>query len=232
MKKIVLLIMMGWNFQGIAQTSQEMQYAAYIKVSKSMWERSISLAEKEFGPKSFQKVVAMYGLLNNTMAAQDEDTFDENVDQTIDLLKEIIENDPNHGEAMAVLSATYGLVMAYSPMKGMLYGSKSTGLVESAIKIQPDSPLVQKLFASSKLYTPEMFGGSPKTAVVSFEKSIELFEKGETENSWLYLDALIGLSMAYRKTGKDAEAKLIVEKALEIEPEYGWAKSILVSMNK
>lgn len=232
MKIIVFLIVICVSFQGIAQTSQEMQYAAYVKSSKAMWERSASLAEKESGAKSFQKAIALYGLLSNTMATMDEETFDENVDQTIDLLKEIIDQDPNHGEAKAVLSATYGLVMAYSPMKGMLYGSKSSSLVESAQGIAPNSPLVQKLFASSKLFTPEMFGGSPKKAVVSYEKSIELYEKESLENNWLYIDALVGLAMAYQKTGRESDAKATLEKALKIEPEHGWAKSILASISK
>lgn len=215
-----------------AQTSQEMQYAAYVKSSKSMWERSITLAEKESGAESFEKAIGMYGLLSNTMATMDEETFDDNIDQTVDLLKEIIENDPKHGEAKAVLSSTYGLVMAYSPMKGMLYGSKSSSLVESAKRISPSSPLVHKLYAGSKLFTPEMFGGSPKEAVTSYEKSIELYEKGELENNWLYIDALVGLAMSYQKTGREAEAKTTLEKTLEIEPEHGWAKSILASINK
>lgn len=216
----------------VAQTSQEAQYAAYVKASKVMWQRSISLAEKEKGAESFEKAVAMYGLLSNTMATMDQETFDDNIDQTIDLLKEIIEKDTSHGEAKAVLSATYGLVMAYSPMKGMLYGSKSSSLVASAKEVAPDSPLVQKLYASSKLYTPEMFGGSLKEAVTSYEKSIELYEKGNLENNWLYIDALAGLAVAYQKTGRESDAKAVLEKALEIEPEHGWAKSILASLGK
>lgn len=232
MKNIIVLIAISLSLSGKGQTSQEMQYGAYLKTSKSMWERSIALAENESGSLSLQKAKAMYGLLNNTMATQDEDTFDENVEQTIDLLKEIIEQEPNNGEAKAILSSVYGLVMAYSPMKGMLYGSKSSSLVASAMKLEPLSPLVQKLYAGSKLYTPEMFGGNPKEAVLAYEKSITLYEKENIENNWLYLDALVGLSLAYRKIGKNDEAKETLAKALEIEPEYGWAKSILTSMNK
>ena len=122
--------------------------------------------------------------------------------------------------------------MAYSPMKGMLYGSKSSSLVASAKETSPDSPLVQKLYAGSMLYTPEMFGGNPEEAVTSFEKSIALYEKGDLKNNWLYIDALVGLAESYRKTEKEAQAKATLEKAIEVEPEHGWAKSILVSMNK
>lgn len=232
MKTILTISTLIIAFFSSAQTSQEMQYAAYVKSSKSMWERSIGLAEKESGAKSLQKAIAMYGLLSNTMATQDEDTFDDNVDQTVNLLKEIIENDSKNGEAKAVLSSVYGLVMAYSPMKGMLYGSKSSSLAASSKETSPDSPIVQKLYAGNMLYTPEMFGGNPDEAVTAYEKSIELFENGETENNWLYIDALVGLAMSYQKTERQADAKKVLEKALEIEPEHGWAESILVSLNK
>ncbi len=216
----------------LAQTSKQTQYAAYLTASKTMWERSIAQAESESGARSFEKAIAMYGLLNNTMATQDEETFDSNVDKTVDLLKEIMEQNPENGEARAVLSSVYGLVMAYSPMKGMLFGMKSSSLMDDALKLQPKSPLVQKLFGGSKLYTPEMFGGNPEKAVIAFEKSIELFEMTDTNENWLYADTFMGLAMAYNKVGKKEEAKAALEKALALEPQFHWAKSVLAELNK
>lgn len=232
MKNLVTIAFCVLSIMSIAQTTEEVQYGAYLTTSKSMWDRSISLAEKSYGEQSFEKAIAMYGLLNNTMANQDEETFDANVDQTIDLLKVIIEENPDFGEPKAVLSSVYGLVMAYSPMKGMLYGSRSNSLIQDALKKQGESPIVQKLFGGSKLYTPEMFGGSPKKAVLAFEKSVELFEAGDVENNWMYIDTLVGLSMAYIKTEQAEKAKETLNKAIAIEPEYYWAKSVLASLNK
>lgn len=231
MKTILTISTLIFAFIASAQTSREMQYAAYVKSSKSMWERSVTLAEKESGAQSLEKAIAMYGLLSNTMATEDEDTFDDHIDQTIDLLKDIVENTEDNGDAKALLSSVYGLVMAYSPMKGMLYGSKSSSLATSAKETAPNSPLVQKLYAGNMLYTPEMFGGNPAEAVAAYEKSIAIFEKGQLKNNWLYIDTLVGLAMAYQKTEKQSEAKTTLEKALEIEPEHGWAKSMLASIN-
>ncbi|MEQ9402732.1 MAG: hypothetical protein RIM99_04025 [Cyclobacteriaceae bacterium] len=232
MKKAITMLLVGMTTLTMAQTTEETQYAAYLTAGKTMWERSISMAEKEAGANSFKKAIAMYGLLNNTMANQDEDTFDENVDQTIDLLKSISESNPDWGEPKAVLSSVYGLVMAYSPMKGMLYGSKSSSLIEEAMRLQPESPMVQKLYAGSKLYTPTMFGGSPEKAVVAFKEAEKLFELGDTKNDWMYLDTLVGLSLAYIKTEETELANATLNKAIEIEAEFHWAKSILASLNK
>lgn len=205
--------------------------AGYLTASKTMWEKSIRMAEKESGKVSFERAMAMYGLLNNTMASEDEDSFDEYVDPTIDLLKVILDEDATSGEVRAVLSSVYGLVMAYSPMKGMLYGSKSSSLMDDAIKAEPESALVQKLYAGSKLYTPSMWGGSPEVAVKAFEKSVAIYER-DSSTSWLYLDALMGLAISYQKTEQIDKAKITLEKLLAIEPAHGWAKGTLKSLSQ
>lgn len=228
---ISISLLLGW-FASISQTLDEMQYAAYLTVSKTMWERSIEKAESATGAQSFEKALAMYGLLNSTMASRDKDTFEVYVDQTVDLLKAIIDQDPEWGEPKAVLSSVYGLIMAYSPMKGIIYGSKSSSLMDDAMRKQNDSPMVQKLYGGSKLYTPKMFGGDPEEAVKAFEKAIEIYEQGETNSNWMYLDTMVGLSMAYQKTEKTDQAKTTLNKALEVEPEYYWAKSILASLSE
>lgn len=216
----------------IAQPYSELQYAAYLKASKTLWLKSVEQATNEFGSDSFERAMALYGLLNSTMASEDEETFDGYVDQTTDLLKQIIDSDPKHGEAHAVLSATYGLAMAYSPMKGMFLGSKSSSLMEKAIILAPESPLVQKLYAGWKLHTPSMFGGDEDEAVKAFQKAIQLFEKGETANNWLYADALVWLAISYQKIEKKEDSREVLTKAVSFEPDFYWAKSLLAKMDK
>ena len=213
------------------QTIKETQYAAYLTASKTMWEKSAELATDKHGEDSFERAMALYGILSNTMASQDEDTFDEYKDETVDLLEKLIDENPDWGEPKAVLSSTYGLVMAYNPMKGMFLGMKSTSLIDEAMDEQPESALVQKLYAGSKLYTPEMFGGDPEEAVESFTKATELYAV-DTKDNWLYLDSMMGLSMAYQKTGDKGKAMEILKEAIELEPNYYWAKSELAKMNK
>ena len=233
MKKIVFMMAIVLTVNVMAQSSSETQYVAYLKASKTMWERSIQEATQENGEKSFEVALAMYGLLGNTMATQDEETFDEYKDQTIDLLKSLIKEKPGWGEPKAVLSSIYGFVIAYSPMKGMILGMKSNSLIDDAIRFQPESALVQKLYAGSKLYTPKMFGGDPEKAVIAFSKSIAIYEdQKNTVENWLYLDAMMGLAMSYKSTKQDDKAKSTLEEAIAIEPQYYWAKSTLEEMKK
>ena len=233
MKNVMLILLICCAGAAFAQSSQEVQYAAYLSASKTLWEKSIELAKKENGEGTHQHVLAIYGLLNNTMVDEDQTTFDDYVDTATDYLEALIKSEVNPADQQALLSSVYGLIMAYSPMKGMFLGMKSTSLIEEALKQQPTSPLVQKLYAGSKLYTPEMFGGDPEEAVESFSVSIELYEGSQTQsNNWLYLDALMGLSMAYRKTDQPEKAVEVLKKALKVEPDYKWAEAVLAKLEK
>ncbi len=233
MKKIVSILVLTTSIVSMAQDQREAEYAAYMKSSVVLWKRCVSQADKQYGSQSFEKAMAMYGLLNTTMASRDKETFNDNVDQTIDLFKTIIEEKPSWGEPKAALSAIYGLVIAYSPMKGMLYGSKSSSLADQALNEQSESPFVHKVFGGSKLYTPAMFGGDADEAVSALEKAVAIYEQNQdTQGNWLYMESLVNLSMAYQKVDKIDKAKDTLKKSLELEPEYGWAMSILSSLNE
>ncbi len=225
-----LLLLSSYWLQ--AQSQQELEYAAYLKAGKSLWERCVDQANRQHGGESFEATMAAYGLLNSTMATEDETTFDDNVDQVVDHLKAIIKEKPQWGEPQAVLSTVYGLKMAYSPMKGIIYGSKSGSLIESAVKLQPESPLVQKLYGSYKLYTPSMFGGDAEEAVKAFTLAVQLYEDLDSSGNWLYLDALVHLALSYRKTQQTDQAITVLEKAINLEPDFNWAKAILASYQK
>ncbi|MEM9896724.1 MAG: tetratricopeptide repeat protein [Bacteroidota bacterium] len=228
MKTLITLFTILLTGLSFAQNAKQTQYGAYLQASKTMWEKSVSQSKKQYGAKSLETAIALYGVLNNTMATQDEETFEQYEDETIDLLKAMIEENPSNGEAKAILSSVYGLVMAYSPMKGMIYGMKSSSLMTDAMDESASSPLVQRLYAGSKLYTPEMWGGDAEEAAVAFKKAIDLYAKsGDTKENWQYLDAMMGLAMAFKKTNQASQAKSTLEEAIALEPQYYWAKSEL-----
>ena len=115
-------------------------------------------------------------------------------------------------------------------MKGMYLGYKSNSNMSDAMANAPDSPLVIKLYAGSKLYTPSMFGGDIEEAQESFVKAVEKFEEipSNLTNNWLYLDALAHLGISYFKNGDEVNAEKTFKKALEVEPDFYWvSKSLL-----
>lgn len=137
-------------------------------------------------------------------------------------------------EPLALLSATYGLKMGYSPIQGMFLGSKSESLIEKGKKLDPSSPLVWKVRANSKFFTPEMWGGDLAEAITAYEKCITLYESKPalTKFNWMYLDALVFQGQAYMKQGDAGKAIMTYEKVLKIEPEFGWVKYSLLPTAK
>jgi tetratricopeptide (TPR) repeat protein len=217
----------------MSQPVNDLMYQAYITQKKELWKKSVELATVEFKQKPtdanthFSLGVAHYGLLLSTLSTEDEDLFDEYVSATKDRLKEIIDRPSTAAEGKGLLSAVLGLQMAYSPMKGMLLGGKSSNLAADAKEIAPTSPLAWRFYGINKFYTPSSFGGDIKEAIVALEKSIALFESTSISKNWLYLDTLALLGQAYTKAGKKAKAIATFEKAIAAEPGFTYAKSLL-----
>lgn len=209
-----------------AQDVKSKTYQAYVQNDASLWQQAVDQAKSS--EDKYSLAMARYGQLNQTMSNRNEDVFKSNLDPTIEVLEGLIDGNNKWAEPKAILSSVYGLQMGYSPWKGMYLGSKSSGLIEKALRLDDQSPLVNKLYAGSKLFTPEMFGGDVNEAIEYFEKSIELYEASSIENEWLYLDAMAFLGVAYNKNGQPEKSVAIYEKALEVEPEFGWVKYSLL----
>ena len=217
----------------MSQPVNDLMYQAYIKQKKELWKKSVELATVEFKQKPtdvhahLKLGVAHYGLLLSTMSTEDKDLFDEYVSATKDRLKEIIELPSTAAEGKGLLSAVLGLQMAYSPMKGMLLGGKSSNLAAEAKELAPTSPLAWRFYGINKFYTPSTFGGDIKEAIVALEKSIALFEATAISKNWLYLDTLALLGQAYTKAGEKSKAIATFEKAIAAEAGFTYAKSLL-----
>ena len=224
-----------------AQTAdiKKSMYQAYLFSSKKTWKENVVKLEKKYSATSSKEDLYLlassyYGILNATMADKDEDTFDEYIDIAKDKTNELMELDEKHSSARALKAAIYSLEMAYSPWKGMYLGSRSDKLISKAVKYDSTNPFAWKMRGSSLLYTPAMFGGDPEEAIEVLKKSVKLFE-ADTENlqyNWLYLDALALLGQAYLKTDNQNMAIATYEKALEIEPDFGWVKYSLLPYAK
>lgn len=212
----------------------KLEYKAYLISSKSLWkkavdERKVIFENSRLASDLFDLVKAQHGLLTATMVDQDEDLFDQHVDNVKDNIDKLIEEGYEVAEAKAILSSVYGFEMAYSSWKGMFLGPKSSSAIESALELNDKSPIVWKLYAHSKLFTPAMFGGDKKEAVEAFEKSVSLFEEQDAfGQNWRYLDALAWLGQAYSKIDEYEKARAVYNKALEVEPEFNWVKTSLL----
>lgn len=237
MKTQLLIISFFLNMYAMAQGDQS-SYKAYMADPnfKELWKQEVlmksnlSKRNPSDNRNKYDLALAHLGLLSATMRDQDESLFDDYYDEAVDNLQSIISEDKKWAEPMAVLSAIYGLKLGYSPWQGMFLGPKSSNLIEKAKELAPQSALVWKIYANSKFFTPEMWGGDIKEAIASYEKSIQLYEK-ETEGptyNWMYMDAIAFLGQAYLKNGEPTKAVSTFEKALAKDPDFGWVRFVLL----
>lgn len=216
-------------------------YRAYlgsrdVEATKAAWKKLVAhrKVKSDADPKNtkllYELTLAQFGLLTATQRDRDEDLFDDYVEATEVNLETLIDRDRNNGEPRALLAALYGMQMAYSPMKGMLLGAKSGSLMDQALKRSPTSPLVWKLHANAKFFTPETWGGDLKEAIAAYEKAVSLYEStpDKAKDNWFYIDTLAFLGKAYEKNNQTARAIEVYKKALTAEPDYQWVKLVLL----
>jgi tetratricopeptide (TPR) repeat protein len=239
MKYLIALTFYLFTFLANGQdATDERMYRAYLSPEKATdsWKQAVAerqaalQADPQNNQAAYSLALAHFGLLSGTMRFRDEDLFDEYYDATVDNLKSLISTNKSWGEPHALLSAVYGLKMGYSPMQGMFLGSKSNTLTEKARKFSPQSPLVWKVYANAKFFTPEMWGGDLAEAIEGYEKCIQLYESNpqQLQFNWIYLDALAFQGQAYLKNGDTGKAIETYEKALKAEPSFGYVRDVLL----
>lgn len=225
------VIMITGAFRQSVQTNT---YAAYLSGSMQLWERSIQGAEEKYKSSQsnedrFQLAMALYGGLSATMRDKDEDFFDQYVDDAMDHLDDMEEEGYREADCKAIKSGIYGFKIAYSPWKGMFLGPKSSSAIESALEKDPNSPIVQKLYGNSKLFTPETWGGDKEVAVKAYEKAVLLYKNTpNSESDWMFLDTYAWLGQAYEAIDKKEKAREAYLASLEIEKDFNWVNYVLL----
>ena len=156
----------------------------------------------------------------------------EHLNAAVDHLKKATEIDPQAAEAYSLLSSVYGWQIGLSPMKSMLLGPKSGKAIQKAKQLAPDNPRVVLSAAISDFNTPEMFGGSKEKGLQGLQRAAELFAQEEPTDPiqpvWGHREAYAWLGIAYQGQGEQESARAAFEKALEIDPDFGWVKDWLL----
>lgn len=205
-------------------------YQGYLSNDKARLQEVVTAMEKDKSVAGNNLLMAYYVLLNSTFADADEKLFGQYVDRAEKLGENLIKENQSDAVAHALLSAVYGLKIAYAPMKGMFLGPKSQKHIALAIKHGEKEPVVWLVNGSSKFNTPETWGGSVEEAIASFDKAVALFECHDTNlnQNWAFLHALAWQGLAYSETGAHAPALKAFQRALEVAPEFLWVRESLM----
>ena len=159
------------------------------------------------------------------------------LNSAVEHLRETIRLDPRSAEAHALLSSAYGRQISLNPVKWILLGRKVGKALDKAREIAPDNPRVVLCAALSDYHTPRVLGGSRERGMQGFRRATELFALGMPADpvlpEWGHSQAWAWLGIAHRDRGEKELARAAFERALEINPEFGWVRNgLLYELNK
>ncbi len=151
---------------------------------------------------------------------------------SIKQLEEAVEIDEDFVEGLALLGSVIGWKSGLKPMQAMFLGPKATKLVARAKGLAPENPRVMLIASISDYNTPKMFGGDPEGAMLGFQEAADLFAKEVIEDplmpDWGHAEAYAWLGQGHMANGANEQARAAYEKALELNPDYGWVRHVLL----
>ncbi|MEL6868058.1 MAG: hypothetical protein AAFP19_26780 [Bacteroidota bacterium] len=209
--------------------TQAILYSAYQSTDHEQWKKGISLLEQQYAKsQSDADLLALakaeYASFGAFMAHGDKKGAEATADKAASHTEDYLSRNKSSAEAHALLSGIYGIQISLSPMKGMTLGTKSSRLIEKALKIDPDNAFANYQRGNSLYFTPKIWGGDVDKAIVHLTKAKALYEKQGTDNEWEYLGALATLGQAYHYKEQLKEAKQTYDIALSTAPDFGWIK--------
>ncbi len=203
-----------------------------LKEISTKLERLSTFEDKEW-------LINYYLALNSyrigTIAYEDKEMSEKYLESAKEVIQKSIKGKDDFADSHALLSTILGMEIGFKPQLAMINGMKSGKEIEKAKKLDPENPRVYLIDGIGTLYRPKMFGGGADNAIPLFEKAAELFLQEEDRGiypDWGKDEVYVQLGNAYKEKKEDSTAIKFYKKALEVNPDYGWAKEILKGINQ
>lgn len=178
----------------------------------------------------YDAALANYRLSMSANLREQSDLAEEALDASIEILEQLDQEQPQSAEVKALLAQTYGFKIALNPIKGIIYGSKSQSTLDAAEKLAPANPRVLLIKGIGAVNTPPMFGGSTELALAAFNQAIDAYKEDTYSNFyWGHSEAYTWRGLLHSQQGEQEKAIADWQQALNINPNYGWAHSLLAA---
>lgn len=221
---LTVLFTAGGTQAGQAEINQIETAVASLDVNKL---RSISR-----DMTGYDLALAKYRTALSANLIEQKDLAGDALDESMDILEQLNQQQPDNVEVKALLAQVYGYKIALSPIKGMYYGPKALSMLAEAEKLAPKNPRVLLVKGISAANTPPMFGGDKDEAMTAFEQAIEQYAEDQySDYHWGYAEAYTWRGVLMYKQGDKEQAQIDWQKAMEVEPGYGWAQTLINKTN-
>jgi len=242
MKEIILLsAVIGFVYgqsatQGIMEAKKLIQQGSAF-ASKEKFELAQSILARYESQNEHLDLVEYYlGYIDYQMAVvvckMDPEKAPAVLDSAVVHLEKAISINENMAEAHALLSSCYGVQISFSPMSGAWRGPKSGYEMQKAQTLSPENPRVALLGAIGIYNTPTMYGGGKEEGFEAMKEAVDLFQRWKNVDSlqpdWGVEQVHAWLGLAHLNRKETILARKEFDKALEINPDYGWVKYVLL----
>lgn len=140
-------------------------------------------------------------------------------------------------DSLALMGAVCGMRIGLHPEEAMDLVPKAMACFERASRQAPENPRVRFFASIHTLNTPEAFGGGPGPALPLLEAALAAAE-GEKPKSdpwipaWGRAESLAWLALAETRAGRMPQARAHLQRCLQLDPDYGFAKTFVAPLVK
>ncbi len=173
---------------------------------------------------------AQYGYIGYLIGAKKTKDARNFIAITEKYIEELLKTNPKWADVLALKAALLAYNIALSPYKAPFIGPQSMSLISEALAHDSKSLQANIEKANASHYAPSMFGGNPLAAIEYYKIALRLMTSNDGSRptcSWLYLNTITQLALAYEKAQKPDLAEATYKQIIQIAPEYKWVKDEL-----
>ena len=138
-------------------------------------------------------------------------------------------------ETYALMSSVDGQLIDADPSRAMELGMASQSAMSQALALGAKNPRVWLTRGQGAFFTPPEYGGGVKPAQEYLERAAELFATDAPktgEPSWGRAEVQVWLGQVYQKQGDEMKAARAFKSAVDLAPDYVWARALADGVKK
>lgn len=239
-KMISLILILGiiLNINSIANPGPSTDiniklYKAYVTDNTELWLEGMKELEKSYLKTKNQQVLfeltkSQYGYIGLLIDRNQNEIAKQVLSKAEKNVKDLVETNPQSADAYALLAGIYGFKIMLYPNYVIFNGPKGKNYIEKASSFKNTTASVIIEQGNYAYHTPSILGGNINNAIAYYKKAIKVLEqKKQDTNNWQYLNTMVWLAISYDKQGMTEQAKSVLSKLLEKEPNFVYVKNDL-----
>lgn len=164
------------------------------------------------------------------LAESDMDAAQTLLDRAQDVVDDAVDREGAIAETHALRGSIMGMRIT-GMLRGITLGPRADRALDRAVEMDPTNPRIWLAKGISTLHKPGFTGGGADRAIEALERGIGFLRadhpaRGHPIGGGAELWAWLGV--AHLQSDRPDEAVAALERALELEPEFGWVRDTLL----